>query len=88
MDPALTEEDKMTIRIRPYQCNQCEAKFLKEEQEVCSSGSAIGFCSTNEDVKCPRCGAKEVQALEFDSGNLRDLAALYGNRFGRGKGGG
>ena len=86
-DPGLTEEGSMAIRVRPYQCNQCEARFLKEEPEVCSSGSAFGFHSTDEDVKCPRCGGREVQALEFNSGNVRDLSALYLNRFGR-KGGG
>ena len=78
----------MAIKVEAYQCDQCESKFLRNEQEFCSSGAAYGFCPPNRDVQCPKCGSAEVQALQFTPNNLQEMALLYNSRFRRRKGGG
>ena len=72
----------MTIKVVAYQCNQCEAKFLNEEQEFCSSGAAFGFHSPAKDVKCPSCGGADLKLLDWDPNNIQDLTELHGNRIG------
>ena len=78
----------MAIKVKAYQCDQCESKFLRNEQEFCSSGAAYGFRPPNGDVQCPKCGSAEVQALQFNPNNLQEMAFLYNSRFRRRKGGG
>jgi len=78
----------MVNRVKAYQCGQCESKFLRDEQETCSSGAAYGFRPPNRDVQCPKCGSTEVQALQFNPNNMQEMALLYSSRFRRRKGGG
>jgi len=78
----------MVIKVKAYQCGQCESKFLRDEQERCSSGLAYGFRPQGEDAQCPKCGSAEVQALQVNPNNMQEMTLLYGGRFRGRKGGG
>ena len=71
----------MTIKLVAYRCNQCDLKFLHEEQEFCASGAAFGFRSPSHDLKCPKCGSPELTSMGWDPKNAEELTKLYGNRF-------
>lgn len=65
-----------------YLCDQCNFRFLQEEEQSCCETSQGCGCSTNESgVKCPRCGNTQVKMLPFDPRMLLDMVALFRNGF-------